>query len=267
MSTLSTEDTRLAQRWERFRVGRNEALASDHGWLTLTSFHWLGQDPQKFDAVPGLWSVSDGAAVLTASAEDGFILLASGAPVEGELSTTLSDEESIMWVAFGSVVVELGMRANRYMIRTRDSLSPVLTGFRGVPVFDYDPSVVVEGKFEPYAEPRSVAITTAHPEVPGTARLVGDVVLSLHGTQYRLAAEEGKLGSLVVTFFDASNNVSTAHWRKLELTRPRPDGSVVVDFNRAINFPSAFTDFGTCPAPVLENRLDVAIEAGEKQPH
>ena len=28
-------------RWQRFRNSRNTALASEHGWLTLTSFQWL----------------------------------------------------------------------------------------------------------------------------------------------------------------------------------------------------------------------------------
>jgi uncharacterized protein (DUF1684 family) len=41
---------------------------------------------------------------------------------------------------------------------------------------------------------------------------------------------------------------------------------VVLDFNRAINYPSAFTPYGTCPMPVRNNSLDVKIEAGEKEP-
>ena len=41
---------------------------------------------------------------------------------------------------------------------------------------------------------------------------------------------------------------------------------VVLDFNRAINYPSAFTPYGTCPMPVKNNSLDSRIEAGEKDP-
>jgi uncharacterized protein (DUF1684 family) len=41
---------------------------------------------------------------------------------------------------------------------------------------------------------------------------------------------------------------------------------VVVDFNRAVNLPCAYTDLATCPLPPPENRLPVAIEAGEKIP-
>ncbi|MEO6531023.1 MAG: DUF1684 domain-containing protein [Specibacter sp.] len=263
MSTHSTEPDRLTQRWERFRQGRNTALAAPHGWLTLTSFQWLPPVPQPLAGVPGLWSVEGTTAHLTAAAGDHLTLVESGEAVVGTISAQLADEESIMWVKSGSIVVELGMRANRYMIRTRDSQSPTLKDFTAVPVFDYDPSLVVNGSFEPYAEPRSEVIKTANPDVPGAVSLVGDVVFELAGTGYRLAAEEGPLGSLIVTFADAAD-ATGGHWRKLELTKPRPDNSVVVDFNRTINYPSAFTDFGTCPAPSAGNTLPVPVEGGER---
>ena len=41
------------------------------------------------------------------------------------------------------------------------------------------------------------------------------------------------------------------------------DGAVVVDFNQAYNPPCAFTPYATCPLPPPQNRLPVAIEAGE----
>jgi len=266
MTVASPELDRLTQRWDRFRAGRATALATDHGWLTLTSFQWLPDTPSALDGVPGLWSYSGTTAVLTASAQDHLSLVESGEAVVGTITATLEDEQSLMWVTFGSVVVELGVRAGRYMIRTRDSQSPTLKNFQGVPAFDYNPELVITGTFERYPEPRVVDITTAHPMVPGTAIIVGEVVFELAGTTYRLAAEEGQLGSLIVSFFDETNNVSSSHWRKLELTKPRPDNTLVVDFNRAINYPSAFTDFGTCPAPVEGNRINAPVEAGERDP-
>jgi uncharacterized protein (DUF1684 family) len=41
---------------------------------------------------------------------------------------------------------------------------------------------------------------------------------------------------------------------------------VTLDFNRASNLPCSFTDFATCPIAPAENRLAVAVEAGEKNP-
>ncbi|MGD0934270.1 MAG: DUF1684 domain-containing protein, partial [Streptosporangiaceae bacterium] len=48
---------------------------------------------------------------------------------------------------------------------------------------------------------------------------------------------------------------------------PAADGTVVLDFNRAVNLPCAYTDLATCPLPPAENQLPVAIEAGEKIPY
>ena len=266
MSISTAELNLLTQRWERFRSGRNASLAAEHGWLTLSSFQWLPGTPSALEGIPGLWSSEGATASLTAAAEDHLTLVPSGKRVVGTITAELSDEQSLMWVSFGTVVVELGMRANRYMVRTRDSNAPMRTSFKGVPVFDYVPALAVAGTFTRFAEPRSEVIRTANPDVPGLAVLVGEVAFELGGARHTLTAEEGALGSLVLTFHDASNGSSTSPWRKLELSRPRPDGSVVVDFNRAVNYPSAFSDYGTCPAPIEGNTLPVTIEAGERDP-
>jgi len=270
---MSTTADGQLERWRRFRKGRNTALAAEHGWLTLTSFQWLESQPAGVDLVPGLWSADGTTATLTAAASDGLTLVETGEPVDGTVTARLADEESLMWVQFGGadgrqVVVELAMRADRYAIRTRDSSSPVFTGFDGVPTFDFRPDLAVEARFEPYPEPVDVPISTANPLVDGVHRSVGELVFRLPGKdhEYRLQAEEEKLGALTVTFHDETNGESTDEWRKVSTARPRPDGSVVLDFNRAINYPSAFTPYGTCPMPVRNNSLDARIEAGEKQP-
>ncbi|MGH8196529.1 MAG: DUF1684 domain-containing protein, partial [Woeseiaceae bacterium] len=42
------------------------------------------------------------------------------------------------------------------------------------------------------------------------------------------------------------------------------DGHTVIDFNKAYNPPCAFSNFATCPLPPPQNRLPLAITAGEK---
>ena len=204
----------------------------------------------------------------------------TGSPVDGTISATLSDEESLLWVQYGGedgrqVVVELAMRGNRYAVRTRDSTSPVFTEFDGVPTFDYRPDLVVEARFQPYPEPVDVPIGTANPLVDGVHRSVGELVFRLPGKdhEFRLQAEEEKLGALTVTFHDETNGEAPPDKQPLSGGRsPRPgpgrcpDNTVILDFNRAINYPSAFTPYGTCPMPVKNNSLDYRIEAGKKEP-
>ncbi|AUZ33540.1 hypothetical protein C3B78_02975 [Arthrobacter sp. PGP41] len=276
---MGTLPAAKVERWQRFRDNRNKALAARHGWLTLTSFQWLENSPAAVELAPGLWSTDGTTAELTAVPADGLSLVESGEPVSGTISAALADEESLMWVQFGGpggdqVVVELARRAGRYAIRTRDSASPVFTEFAGVPTFDYNPDWEVPGRFEPYPEPVDVPIATANPLVDGIHRTVGEVVFRVPGSGHecRLQAEEEKLGALTVTFHDETNGAAppgqTDDWRKLSLPRPRTDSTgnatVVLDFNRAINYPSAFTPYGTCPMPVRNNSLDVRVEAGEK---
>ncbi|MCB5291758.1 DUF1684 domain-containing protein [Arthrobacter sp. SO3] len=269
-------------RWRRFRTSRNAALASEYGWLTLTSFQWLDGRPAAVELAPGLWSTDGTTAFLTAAASGGLTLVETGEPVEGTVSAALANEESLLWVQYGGadgrqVVVELAMRANKYAVRTRDSESPVFTEFDGVPTFGYRPDLVVEASFHPYPEPVDVPIGTANPLVDGVHRSVGELVFRLPGKDhdFHLQAEEEKLGALTVTFHDETNGaappeLATAEWRKVSTARPRVDAlgnrTVILDFNRAINYPSAFTPYGTCPMPVKNNSLDYRIEAGEKEP-
>jgi hypothetical protein len=54
--------------------------------------------------------------------------------------------------------------------------------------------------------------------------------------------------------------------RSLAVPGPDADGTVTLDFNRAANLPCSFTDYATFPVAPAENRLPVAVEAGEKNP-
>lgn len=261
------------ERWNRFRDARNAALAEPHGWLSLTSFQWLPPEPSTVRLVTGSWSAHEGSAHVTAGADDGLTDLTEGHPVKGTLTVRLEDEESLDWVAHGGpdgrrTVVELVRRAGRYAIRTRDADSPTLVGFTTVPVFDYRPEYVVRSRFEPYDAPRADSIRTAHPEVTGEQVSAGEVVFRLPGDdrEHRLRAVQEKNGTLGVTFHDSTNGRTTAGWRKVTTMRPGADASVTIDFNRSVNYPSAFTPFGTCPMPVEGNSVDAPIEAGERAP-
>ncbi|KNC18374.1 hypothetical protein AC792_12060 [Arthrobacter sp. RIT-PI-e] len=261
------------EQWALFRARRDEALAEPHGWLTLTSFQWLPAEPAVLGPVPGLWSADGASATVTASAEDGLTELVTAQPLTGTRTATLDEEESLRWVAYGGAdghrtEVELARRGGRYAVRTRDAQAPTLTAFTGVPTFGHRPDLVVPGRFEPYPEPVPEHIRTAHPDVPGTHLTAGEGRFGLPGQEagFRLHASQDDDGSLDVTFHDSTNGVSTAGWRRLGIAPPGEDGAVVLDFNRAVNYPSAFTPYGTCPLPVPANRVAAPIEAGEKDP-
>ncbi len=89
------------------------------------------------------------------------------------------------------------------------------------------------------------------------------------GNTYRMVAigdEDSE--SLELMFADRSNSHSTYGAGRFVYSDGMPEnGRLVVDFNKAYNPPCAFNDYSTCPLPVQENRLNLAVTAGEKDFH
>ena len=65
-------------------------------------------------------------------------------------------------------------------------------------------------------------------------------------------------------FSDATNGDTTYSVGRFLHLVPEADGSVVVDFNRAVLPPCAFSYHFNCPIPPQQNRLSIPITAGEK---
>ena len=88
------------------------------------------------------------------------------------------------------------------------------------------------------------------------------------GKTYTLEAVDEGDGQLFLIIADRTSGHDTyAASRFLYAAPAGEDGTTVLDFNRAYNPPCAFTAFSTCPMPPPENRLDLAVTAGEKKPH
>ena len=65
-------------------------------------------------------------------------------------------------------------------------------------------------------------------------------------------------------FRDATSG-RTTHGGARQLTTEPPQGDeVILDFNKAVNLPCAYIPYATCPLAPPQNRLGLAIEAGEK---
>ena len=47
--------------------------------------------------------------------------------------------------------------------------------------------------------------------------------------------------------------------------KPQPNARFLLDLNRAYNPPCAFSEFTTCPLPPKQNKLTLAVTAGEKK--
>lgn len=66
-------------------------------------------------------------------------------------------------------------------------------------------------------------------------------------------------------FGDATNGHATYGGGRFLSTDPvADDGTVMLDFNLAVNPPCVFTPYATCPLPPEGNVMAFAMEAGEK---
>ncbi|MFD9049621.1 DUF1684 domain-containing protein [Streptomyces zaomyceticus] len=257
----------FAAEWEDWHRTKDARLASEHGFLAITGLHWLSEEPQRFPGVPGAWSTGpDG---VTVALDEGTELVVDGIAVRGRYGFGVIPEREGVDAVWGDTVIEVAKRGGHDVVRPRHPDHPLRADFAGTPAYTPDPRWVVTGRYEAFAEPRP---TTVGASVEGLRHVYdapGRVVFRLDGRELSLTAFNGHTpGTFTVLFTDATSGVTTyAANRNLRVEAPGPDGGVVLDFNRATNLPCAYTDFATCPLPPAENRLPLAIEAGEKIPH
>lgn len=150
--------------------------------------------------------------------------------------------------------------------------SPILPAdrrrFLPLAYFEPDPSYAVPAVFEP-APPESrtrVEMLTSTDQRRLMERL-GSLRFSIGGQSLKLTAfvEAGQPPDrLFVPFTDATTGAETYRaGRYLDIT-PTATGIYVVDFNRAYNPYCYYNSTYDCPFPPRENRLPVAIRAGER---
>jgi uncharacterized protein (DUF1684 family) len=143
-------------------------------------------------------------------------------------------------------------------------------GSAGIAYFDYDPAYRVTAALV-VCGPREQEIGTSRWSSYRFTRFA-TAEFELKGRMQTLACYwlEGYAGGLFVPFSDHTNGTTTyAAGRYLLDTVKGADlgsgeGSVVLDFNFAYNPSCAYDPRWVCPLAPAENRLAIAIEAGER---
>ncbi|MDN3025821.1 DUF1684 domain-containing protein [Streptomyces sp. S.PB5] len=256
----------FVREWEEWHRQKEEVLSGPHGFLAITGLHWLGAEPERFEDAPGAWSsTAEGVVVELAEGEE---LTVDGEPVRGRHDFGVIAERDSVYVGWADAVIEVAKRGGNDIVRPRHPGNPLRTSFTRTPAYDPDPRWVVSGRFLPFDEPRPVTVGAAVEGLEHVYDSPGRVEFELAGVRHRLTAFNGRgPGGLMVLFTDKTSGVTTyAANRSLQIAAPDAEGRVTLDFNRAGNLPCAYTDLATCPLPPAENRLPVAVEAGERIP-
>ncbi|MCU7727611.1 DUF1684 domain-containing protein [Actinoplanes sp. KI2] len=252
--------------WAEWHAEHERRRSAPHGFLAVTGLHWLSGSPQRFEDVPGEWSSSPGG--VTVTLRDGEDLTLGDRPLGvGAHDLGKVDEDGIT-AAFGDAIVEIARRGEGIIVRPRHPENQLRLAYEGTPTFPPSEQWLIPARFVPLAAARSVSLTTVVDGLLEPDLAVGRVEFSIDDAALSLTVFPGAApGSLTTLFTDATSGVTTyPASRRLHLPAPAADGTLTIDFNRATNLPCAYTPFATCALAPPENRLPVAITAGEKTP-
>jgi uncharacterized protein len=271
----AVEDDRYRELIEKWQQKREADLKADDGWLTVSGLFWLrpgetriGSDPSNDILLPVHAPASVGTLTLNLIDDHVKFLAApnvtitrNGKPFDqGELRS--DDGGPPDTLAVGDVKLILIKRGNRLAIRLKDNQSPIRASFAGLRWFPIHKDWRIEAKFVPYPTATKLVMDTIV-GVPEELPSPGYVTFERDGKVYTLQAAAEKDGSLWFVFRDATSGRTTAGGAR-QLTADAPKGDqVVLDFNKAVNLPCSYIPYATCPLAPPQNRLKLAIEAGE----
>ncbi|WP_439691366.1 DUF1684 domain-containing protein [Curtobacterium sp. SP.BCo] len=268
MTTTTPTAPDFPAEWTAWHAAHEQARASEHGFLAITSIRWLTGTPERFDDAPGTWSTSADGPVVVLDEDESVEV--DGVRVTGTHRFGPLPERSSTAVRWQdgdeTVVVEVARRGGSDVIRPRHPSNPTRVSYPGTPAYAPDPAFVVDAHFEPFDEPRTVTVGSVVDGLQHVYEAPGVLTFDLDGPR-SLLAFNGHGDGLHVLFTDRTSGVTTyAANRSLDIAAPDASGATTIDFNRATNLPCAYTEHATCPLPPAENRLDVAVTAGERLP-
>ncbi len=250
--TTTTEAT-FETAWNEWHSERERYYGEPLGWVSITGLHWLTNEFASIADLPGRWR-ADAEAVYVEGI-DGTQRLA---PAEGAPG---------LLVDAGDRRIEVIRRTGSVALRVHDPKSPHLQNYTGIPTYAPSETWRVAGTFTPYEQPTTVTTGAVVEGLEHHHTAVGGIDFELAGTALQLIAFGRADGEMHVLFTDATSGVTTYPGaRSLPIGAPDAAGTVTLDFNRAANLPCSFTDYATCPVAPPENRLAIAVEAGEKNP-
>jgi len=157
---------------------------------------------------------------------------------------------------------------DRLWLRVWDEDSSKRETFELPESYPVDTEWRVTAKFQPYAEPRALPVQDV------TSGMIeyqtpGELVFEADGREHSLIAvlQSERSTSYFVMMWDSTATIDTYQsGRYLSVPLADEDGWTTIDFNRTYNPPCVFSAYSVCALPPPENRLRLAVTAGEKRP-
>ena len=144
-----------------------------------------------------------------------------------------------------------------------------LRHFRGTPVFPPDRRWVVESRWHPYHEARSIHIESAAEPLARDVLAIGEVEFELAGKPQRLVATEGvgDPDSFTLRFRDATSGIATyGPVRELVVRNPGPRGlsRSTSTAHRTRTAPTPISPSARCRRPAISSMSRLRRENGHR---
>jgi uncharacterized protein len=267
------DDEKYRAEMERWRQKRLDDLKAEDGWLSVTGLFWLkpgetrlGSDPSNDLLLPdrlpgslGTLNLSEGKVEFRPAA--GVTVTRNGKPFQGGRINSDADEQPDSLASAGVKLILL-KRGDRFAVRTKDNQSPLRTSFAGLRWYPPRNEWRIRAAFVPHTVATKLKLET----IVGETEAIdspGYVTFERDGKTYRLDAAAQKNGTLWFVFRDGTSGRTTHGGARQLYADPPKAGTVELDFNKAVNLPCAYIPYATCPLAPPQNRLKLAIEAGE----
>jgi uncharacterized protein len=265
-------DTAYVQSFEKWKAEQIDDLKTN--WLPLAGLFWLKPGANTFGAAAdnaiifpkgpahaGEFDLA-GKDVSAKFLSEAHVVIAgktaTGAVLDPDTSGHATEIE------MGSLRFHVIIRGERVGIRLKDLQSAAVAKFEGMIFYPLDLNYRVTAKWETADGKRTVDV----PNVLGDlshAPVLGTASFTINGQEQKLTAWEGNPAKgMEFVFNDLTAKTDTYPGGRFLDTDAVVNGTVILDFNRAYNPPCAVTPYATCPLAPKENRLTVAIPAGEK---
>jgi uncharacterized protein (DUF1684 family) len=157
-----------------------------------------------------------------------------------------------------------------HIIEVYDLRHPRYREYSGLEFYPYDPDYTVTGTVVPAEDPEQIELIDSH----GNKRpywIYGSLEFNIEGKDgvlelYTVTTDRKEIaeGEFMLIFADATSGEETYPAARYLYIEGKTAGEVTVDFNKAYSPPCSFSPVWTCPFPRPQNRLSVAVRAGEK---
>jgi len=262
------------------RATRAKALTQPYGWLSLTALEWLKPGATSVGSAPDNTLVLAGAPahLVTFQQANGKVTVVASDPsltLHGQSLASAAHpaigpgEDDTSALASGRLRMWVIDRSGRRYLRVKDPQAPTLKQFHGLRWYSPDTHLRIEARWVPDSPPHVMHVANEIGQVTSVP-VPGHVEFELNGAKQTLWPLEADKDGLWFVFRDQTYRQTTYGGGRF-LTTDAPSngldhpGAVTLDFNQAVNPPCAYSPFATCPLASPENRLPVAVPAGEKR--